>query len=65
MSKSKVTEAVEQLPALNQQDAHNLLILLNRVSTTGVNEAQLLAVLASKLTVIKGDFNGENANPAS
>lgn len=44
---------------LTPSDAHNILVLLQRVPTTGVDEATLLAILASKLKAIKGDYSGE------
>ncbi len=54
---------------INPSDAHNILVLLQRVQTTGVDEATLLAILASKLKAIKGAYtgepSGENANPTS
>lgn len=53
--------------ALTQEDAHNLIVLLNRVSTTGIAEAKLLGVLANKLEQIKGSYipggpSGEDAS---
>lgn len=47
-----------QPASLTPEDAHNLIVLLNRVSTTGVQEAMLLAILAQKLSGIKGTFTG-------
>jgi hypothetical protein len=52
---------------LTPEDAHNILVLLNRVTTTGTQEAMLLAVLAQKLAALKGAYqgtaNGEDAPP--
>lgn len=36
-------------PALNEQDLKNLLLILQRASVTGVEEAKALVVLAAKL----------------
>ena len=53
--------------ALTQEDAHNLIVLLNRVQVTGISEAKLLGILATKLEKIKGSYvpggpSGENAS---
>lgn len=54
---------------LTPQDAHNLLVLLNRVTATGVTEAQIVTVLAAKLTKFKEtkseDADGENSTPTA
>lgn len=55
---------------LNAQDAHNLLVLLNRCPIEGLKEAQLVAVLAYKLSEIKQsgtteDADGENSTPTA
>ena len=66
-----VADAAKQaaLQQVNPQDAHNILVLLDRVQTTGHREATLLAVLAQKLTLIKGSYtgepSGEDSTPAS
>jgi hypothetical protein len=43
---------------LTSEDAHNILVLLERVGTTGVQEATLLAIIGQKLTHLKGTFQG-------
>lgn len=59
--KPKAEAAVfEAAPALTSQDAHNILQLLNRVQTTGIQEAQVLGILAHKLTLIRGPLKEEN-----
>jgi len=47
---------------LTQQDAHNLLILMQRTPTNGLQESQLMTGLALKLQELKGDFNPQEAN---
>jgi hypothetical protein len=55
--------ASKEALALTPEDAHNVLILLDRVTVTGVNESMLLGVLAQKLARIKGKFNGKDVPP--
>ena len=60
-SKTKSAKAIEeavkvQVPALTAEDAHNAIILLNRVQTRGMQEAALLVTLGQKLSAIKGNF---------
>ena len=52
-------DAADKALALTPQDAHNILVLLDRVPTKGHTEATLLAILAQKLKQIKGAFKGE------
>jgi hypothetical protein len=54
-------------PNLTGQEAHNTLMLLNRVQTTGIQEAMVLGLIAQKLEKIKatdptvGKTDGEDA----
>jgi len=63
--KKAVANAV---PVITPEDASNLIVLLNRVTVTGVQEAMCLGVLGNKLQLIKGNFeatNGKDTTPAS
>lgn len=50
------TAVAKAAPVLSQEDAFNILILLDRVQTRGMQEAALLVTLAQKLHLIKGTF---------
>ena len=51
------TAATEEAAiTISDQDAHNLLVLLDRVPVTGVQEATLMALLATKLRNIRGQY---------
>jgi len=55
---------------LNANDCNNAVQLLNRVQTTGIQEAQVLLQLVSKLNemgaeLTQEDKDGEDSNPAS
>ena len=54
--------AVKPEVGLTQQDAHNILMLLNRVQTKGIQEAQVLGYLANKLNTLRGAFTPEGNN---
>ncbi len=41
------------VPEITAQDAHNLIQLLDRVQTQGIQEAMVLGILANKLQAIK------------
>ncbi|MAG24812.1 hypothetical protein CMI47_04460 [Candidatus Pacearchaeota archaeon] len=62
-SKPQVPEA-----ELTAQDAHNILMLLNRAETKGIQEAQVLLHVCGKLDAIRGNFevqeedNGEDVS---
>lgn len=47
---------------LSGQDAHNIIQLLNRVQVQGIQEAQFLSYIATKLNQIKADFSPEAPN---
>ncbi len=49
-------KAAPEMPVITQEDAHNTLLLLNRVSTTGMQEAALLVTLGQKFHAIKGAY---------
>lgn len=53
-------EAAEALsvPVLTPEEAHNTLLLLNRVTTTGMQEAALLVTLGQKFHALKGAYEG-------
>lgn len=51
-----VTAAAKAVPGLSSEDAYNILILLDRVQTRGMQEAALLVTVAQKLHLIKGAF---------
>jgi hypothetical protein len=58
------TKARKSAPApkpegLTDREAFNLLQLLNRVQTKGIQEAQFLGYIAHKLDAIRADFTPE------
>lgn len=50
---------------LTEQDAHNLIIFLNRVEYTGLDEARLVALLHAKLLKMKEADASEDLPTAS
>jgi hypothetical protein len=56
--RAALKQAAEEAQALLPEDAANLLVLLDRVQTKGVQEASVLAICAHKLTVLKGNYKG-------
>ena len=65
-------QKVPAVPELTAQDCHNLIQLLNRVQTNGIQEAQVLLFCVNKLDAIKKALdpnqeigNGEDADSAS
>lgn len=48
--------ALEARTTITPEDAHNTIILLNRVQTTGMQEAALLVTLGQKFHTIKGSY---------
>lgn len=50
------TVAKAVAPVLTKEEAFNILILLDRVQTRGMQEAALLVTVAQKLHLIKGNF---------
>jgi hypothetical protein len=61
-----------EVPELTAQDCHNIVQLLNRVQTNGIQEAQVLLHVAGKLSSMKMILdpnqeigNGEDATPAN
>lgn len=50
---------------LTKQDLHNLRQLLNRVSTSGVEEARVMVVLAHKLDTLIAEEESREDVPAA
>ena len=50
---------------ITKEDAHNLMVLLNRVEFTGLAEAEVVLKLVAKLKHIKEEEDGQDASSSA